>query len=188
MFIRPCYRMKNGKRHAYWALMESYRTERGPRQRVVAYLGRLDEAERLGVKQAAEGKRDFQQTLFPKPEPRWVEVDTSAVRVENCRSFGGVWLAWELIRKLGLDQFLKRTIPTGREDVPWSVTALILVIARLCEPSSELHIAEHMRCDQFRCRRYRHTRRIGWHEHHRQAGRFFGKHDIECGAAGIGYK
>ena len=22
MFIRPCYRTKNGKRHAYWALME----------------------------------------------------------------------------------------------------------------------------------------------------------------------
>ena len=44
MFIRPCYRQKNGKQHAYWALMESYRTERGPRQRVVAYLGRLDEA------------------------------------------------------------------------------------------------------------------------------------------------
>ena len=21
MFIRPCYRRKNGKRHAYWALM-----------------------------------------------------------------------------------------------------------------------------------------------------------------------
>jgi hypothetical protein len=43
MFIRPCYRRKNGKRHAYWALMESYRTERGPRQRVVAYLGQLGE-------------------------------------------------------------------------------------------------------------------------------------------------
>ena len=43
MFIRPCYRKKNGKRHAYWALVESYRTERGPRQRVVAYLGQLDE-------------------------------------------------------------------------------------------------------------------------------------------------
>lgn len=143
MFIRPCDRTKNGKRHASWALMESYRTERGPRQRVVAYLGRLDEAGRLGVKQAAEGKRDSQQTLFPEPEPRWVEVDTSAVRVENCRSFGGVWLAWELIRKLSLDTFFQKTIPRGREDVPWSVTALILVIARLCEPSSELHIAEH---------------------------------------------
>ena len=143
MFIRPCYRKKNGKRHAYWALMESYRTERGPRQRVVAYLGRLDEAQRLGVKQAAEGTADSQQTLFDEPEPRWVEVDTSAVRVENCRTFGGPWLALELIRKLGLDQFLKRTIPSGREDVPWSMTALILIIARLCEPSSELHIAEH---------------------------------------------
>ena len=106
-------------------------------------LGRLDEAQRLGVKQAAAGTTDSQQTLFDEPEPRWVEVDTSAVRVENCRSFGGPWLVLELIRKLGLDQFLERTIPAGREDVPWSTTALILVIARLCEPSSELQIAEH---------------------------------------------
>ena len=50
MFIRPCYRRKNGKRHAYWALMESYPTERGPRQRVVAYLGQLDEPQPLGFK------------------------------------------------------------------------------------------------------------------------------------------
>ena len=56
MFIRPCYRKKNGKRHAYWALVESYRTERGPRQRVVAYLGQLEDAKRRGVKRAAEGK------------------------------------------------------------------------------------------------------------------------------------
>jgi len=143
MFIRPCYRKKNGKRHAYWALMESYRTERGPRQRVVAYLGRLDEAGRLGVKQASEGTPESRQTLFDEPQPRWMEIDTSAVRVENDRAFGGPWLALQLIQKLGLDQFLKRTIPTGREDVPWSMTALILVIARLCEPSSELQIAEH---------------------------------------------
>ena len=33
MYLRPCYRMKDGKRHAYWALVESYRTGRGPRQR-----------------------------------------------------------------------------------------------------------------------------------------------------------
>lgn len=34
-------------------------------------------------------------------------------------------------------------MPPGQEHVPWSLTALILVIGRLCEPSSELHIAEH---------------------------------------------
>jgi transposase len=47
MFIRQCYRTKNGRRHGYWALVESYRTARGPRQRVVAWLGKLDEAGRL---------------------------------------------------------------------------------------------------------------------------------------------
>ena len=55
MFIRPCYRKKNGKRHAYWALVESYRTDRGPRQRIVAYLGQLKDTKRRGVKRAAEG-------------------------------------------------------------------------------------------------------------------------------------
>lgn len=28
-FIRQCYRTKNGKRHAYWALVESHRTATG---------------------------------------------------------------------------------------------------------------------------------------------------------------
>ena len=144
MFIRPYFRTINGKRRAYWALVESYRTERGPRQRVVAHLGTLDKAGRLGLKQAAEdGPRSAQKKLFPEPEPEWVEVDASTVRVENCRQFGGPWLALELIKTLGLDAFLRETIPSGREDVPWSVMALVLVIARLCDPSSELSIAEN---------------------------------------------
>ena len=75
MFIRPCYRKKNGKKYAYWALVESYRTDRGPRQRVVAHLGQLKDAQRRGVKQAAEGKKKSpyrQLQLFgadDKPEP-----------------------------------------------------------------------------------------------------------------------
>ena len=144
MFIRPCYRTKNGKRHAYWALVESYRTERGPRQRVVAYLGELDEKGRLGVQRAAQGKgRTRQRDLFDDVEPEWVEVDASRVRVENTRAFGGPWVAMELVRELGLDDFLRQVIPAGREEIRWSVMALVLVLARLCEPSSELRIAEH---------------------------------------------
>ena len=144
MFIRPCYRMKDGKRHAYWALVESHRTERGPRQRIVAYLGQLGEVERSGVREAAEGKKNSRQRrLFDEAQAEWVTVNAQAVRVENCRQFGGPWLAMALIKKLGLHEFLERTLPSGREDVPWSLTALILIIARLCEPSSELHIAEH---------------------------------------------
>jgi transposase len=87
-----------------------------------------------------------QRTLFDEaastPEPRWVEINASGVRVENCRQFGGPWLALELIRRLQLDEFLQREIAVGQEQVPWSLSALILVIARLLEPSSELHTAE----------------------------------------------
>ena len=144
MFIRPCYRRKKGKRHAYWALVESYRTERGPRQRVVAYLGELDEKGRLGVKHAAEGnRRSHQQKLFDEVKPEWVEVDTSRVRVENCRDFGGPWLGLELVDRLGLKDFLEKTIAAGREEIHWAVMGLALVLSRLCEPSSELHLAEH---------------------------------------------
>lgn len=154
MFIRQYTSVENGKRHAYWGLVESYRTARGPRQRVVAWLGKLDEAGRLGVQQAAEAETAqpadsvsaSQKTLFadetPEPKPRWVEVNAAGVRVENCRQFGGPWLALELIRRLQLDEFLKREIVAGHEHVPWSLSALILVIARLLEPSSELYTAE----------------------------------------------
>ena len=144
MFVRPCFRKKNGKKHAYWALVESVRTERGPRQRVVAYLGQLDEKGRLGVKQVAEQKPgDRQGKLFEEIEPEWVEVDASRVRVENSRAFGGPWLGMELVDRIGLKAFLERTIPRGREEIEWSVMALVLVLSRLCDPSSELHIAEH---------------------------------------------
>jgi transposase len=152
MFIRQCFRNKNGKRHAYWALVESHRTAAGPRQRVVAWLGKLDEAGRLGVQQATQDEStndsETQRTLFDQSdetasaEPEWVEVDASKVRVENCRQFGGPWLALEIIRSLKLDEFLKDLMPAGREQVPWWRSALILVVARLCEPSSELYVAE----------------------------------------------
>jgi hypothetical protein len=151
MFIRQYFQKSNGKRHAYWALVESYRAERGPRQRIVAWLGKLDEAGRLGVRQAAEESSSNppagkQQTLFDEDaeeaEPRWVEVNASAVRVENSLQFGGPWLALELIRRLKLDAFFTRVMPQGREHVPWSLSALVLVIGRLLKPASELHTAE----------------------------------------------
>src|SRR5450631_915582 len=98
MFIRPCYRRKNGKRHAYWALVESYRTERGPRQRVVAYLGELDERGRLGVQRAVQPAIGPQTDLFdPQASPEWVEVDLGGVRVERSRPFGGGWLGLMLL-------------------------------------------------------------------------------------------
>ena len=143
MYIRRCYREKDGKRHAYWALVESYRTVRGPRQRVVAWLGAMDEAGRMGVKHCATPHSCVQEDLFFEGEdPEWVEVDLKGVRVERTRRFGGPWLGRTLLRQLELDRFLDENLSRGREQVTWPLMAMVLVLGRLCDPSSELRLAE----------------------------------------------
>ena len=48
MFLNRCQRRNCGKKHTDWALVESYRTARGSRQRVVARLGELRAGEQSG--------------------------------------------------------------------------------------------------------------------------------------------
>jgi transposase len=151
MFLRRCERRKNGKRHTYWALVESIRTARGSRQRTVAYLGELARSEQNGWAQLGrklDGQPPPSRSLFDPPhyddpaddEP--VLVRLSGVRFERLRDFGDVWLALGLWRLLQLDRLLAKLMPIGREDVGWSDMAAILTLARFCEPASELHI-EH---------------------------------------------
>lgn len=154
MFLRRFERRKNGKPHSYWALAESYRTAKGSRQRIVAYLGELSDAEQNGWAKlgshltGAAAARRPQLTLFDPPRrdvPREDEpllVKLSSIRLERTRDFGDVWLAWGLWRMLGLDELLDQLIEPGREDVSWGTMAAILTLARFCEPSSELHIAD----------------------------------------------
>jgi len=113
---------------------------------VVAYLGDVSEGKRLGTLQAAKGATgSWQRRLFDEEgEPEWVEVDARGVRVEGVRDFGGCWLGLEISERLGLIPFLEGLLPEGREDIPWPMMVMTLVLMRLCEPSSELRIAEHL--------------------------------------------
>jgi hypothetical protein len=149
MFLRRCQRRKSGKTHTYWALVESYRTAKGSRQRVVAYLGELKPSQKSGW--ASLGKRlkpseRPETSLFDPPPPDDVDeevlVQLRGIRLENLRDFGDVWLAWGLWRLLELDTLLAERLPKGREDVPWGTVAAILTVARFCAPGSEFHI-EH---------------------------------------------
>jgi transposase len=144
-------RRKNGKGHTYWALVESIRTAKGSRHRVVAYLGELKKGEKNGWAQLCRqlnGKARPRPSLFDPPhyddpaddEP--VLVKLKNVRLQRLRDFGDVWLALGLWRLLGLDRRLSQLMPSGREEVSWEQVAAILTIARFCEPSSELHIAD----------------------------------------------
>jgi transposase len=111
---------------------------------VVAYLGDLEESVLEGVWQGAEGKgASYQKQLFKEVDPEWVKVDISGIRVERTREFGGVWLGLQMVEKLGLGAFFKDVMEQGHEEVDWSAMGLVLVLCRLCNPSSELYIAEH---------------------------------------------
>jgi len=146
VYLRHTTVRRNGKSYKYWRLVRSVRHGSRVRQEVVADLGRLDASAR---KQATRLARHF---LGPKAnEPELFEdteelgsanVKLGEIRLERGRAFGAVWLAWQLWKALELDEFCDQHLARGREKIAWSQIAAILVIARLCEPSSELHIAE----------------------------------------------
>ena len=156
MFLRIFQKKEKGKAYSYCALVESYRSLRGTRQRVVSYLGELTDLKSSGWAQIFQKIVDAtasKKSILTQPnffEPSQVEHATTSldkslvslrgIRLERTRDFGDVWLAWALYRMLGLDELLVGVIDNGREEIPWHVIAAILSIARFCEPTSELHI------------------------------------------------
>jgi transposase len=76
------------------------------------------------------------------PVPDTLEIRTKGVRVERTRDFGDVFLGLTLWRTLGLDDLFEHELAEGREKVPWHLMACILGVARLVEPSSELHVED----------------------------------------------
>jgi transposase len=145
MYLRHTTVTKNGKSHTYWRLVRSVRSGNKVRQQTVAQLGELDAAGRVRARALADAivGIERQPGLFEEPtsaEP--VAIDLHRLRLERGRRFGDVWLGLRLWQALQLDTFLEQWLPPGREDVPWAKMAAVLVLARFCEPSSELHIAE----------------------------------------------
>ena len=145
MYLRHTTRRKDGKVHRTWRLVCSVRVGRRVIQRTVAHLGELDDRGRLAA-------RAFARRLIGAPERAdlfddrggdvTVPVRLNGIRIERGRRFGDVYLALALWRGTGLDALCERLLPAGKESVPWAKIASVLVAARLCEPSSELHIAE----------------------------------------------
>jgi transposase len=145
MFLRHSTVTKNGKTHTYWRLVRSVRTGTKVRQETVLQLGELDDQGRLRAKALAQSFLGIERQpgWFDEPTPdQPITVDLKGLRLERGRRFGDVWLAWQLWRALQLDQKLDQLLPRQHEEIPWAAMAAVLVMARLCEPRSELHIAE----------------------------------------------
>ena len=148
MYLRHTRRFKDGKSHVYWRLVRSVRRGRKVVQQTVAQLGELDAEGRLRAEALARsitgrGSECWQAELFDGTKPVGsVAVKLDGVRLERSRSFGAVWLGWILWRALKLDELCGALLSSTRETVSWAEVIAILVIGRLCEPSSELHVAE----------------------------------------------
>lgn len=145
MYLRYTTRKKDGKVHRTWRLVRSVRIGRRVIQQTVTHLGELDDAGRLRARALARaliGEPEHADLFDDGTREQTVAVRLKSVRVENGRLFGHVYLALALWRACRLDQFAAAHIPAGKEEVPWQKMAAVLVVARLCEPSSELHIAE----------------------------------------------
>jgi hypothetical protein len=161
VFPRRKNKKARGIGYIYWNLCETVCTVRGPRQRVVASLGKLDDEEVAGLRggwddltallRGEAPSRAPQTPEFPgfasakppAPTAQWERADVGGLRVERTRDFGESYLGLALWHRLKLDELLATLLPASRESVAWSHVAALLTVARFCAQRSELGVAEH---------------------------------------------
>src|SRR3974377_210153 len=128
MFLRQHERIKDGKEHSYWSLVETVRTADGPRQRTLCYLGELNGSAHARWQKTVEVFNEqgesTQLKLFPSEgevpdDPNVGGVLVKKVRVERTRRFGDCYLGLELWKRLGLEQFFSQHLDVDAADVAW---------------------------------------------------------------------
>jgi len=142
-------RIKDGKEHRYWSIVESVRCSRDRVvQRHVLYLGELNDSQRGGwtrwLDAVDEKGRGQQLALFPAdrqvPDDALgfgVQVRLDAMRLERPRQWGACWLFTELWSQLRLEAFWQARLPDSREGTSWYHTLVTSCAYRLIDPGSE---------------------------------------------------
>jgi len=148
MYLKCHKRIKDGKEHRYWSIVESVRTKRGVMKRQLLYLGELNDSQRaqwcsaLDVLDESDGSTR-QMSLFPEdrtPPPdvsNPVQIRLNKMTLRHPRQWGGCWLAMELWNQLGLDSFWSPRLPQSRKGTEWLNVLKTLVAYRLLDPGSE---------------------------------------------------
>ena len=155
MFLRSNTRIKDGKRHRYYTVVESRRLQSGKvAQRQVLYLGEINDSQQAAWRKTLEvfdedDHRFTPLSLFPEDRPvpadaiDSVQVKLSEMKLERARPYGNCWLGCELWRQLQLDRFWSGKLPPGRESVAWPQVLELLVVNRLIDPGSEFRVHRH---------------------------------------------
>src|SRR6201997_3614950 len=152
MFLRSNKRIKDGKQHRYYTVVESRRLRCGKvAQRQVLYLGEINDSKQAAWRKTLEVFDEEQHrftplSLFPEDRPvpadaiDSVQVKLHEMKLERARPYGNCWMGCELWRQLQLDRFWSAKLPQGRESVAWAQVLELLVVNRLIDPGSEFRL------------------------------------------------
>jgi transposase len=152
MFLRANKRLKDGKEHRYWSVVENRRVAGGRSvQKTLLYLGEINDSDHAAWSRAIEAIDEREQTrqihLFPEdrtPDPLLkhptLQLRLSHIELARPRQWGGCWLALELWHRLDLDHFWQPLLPDSQKGTPWLKVLKTLVVYRLLAPGSEWNL------------------------------------------------
>ena len=167
MYIRKTKRVYKGKVYTNHLLVESVLTPKGPRQRTLCSLGRLEPAPReqwLGlarkmaaalqgqlslqgqgaetlVKRARKGRKRPQRSEGIFGQSGIIAIDTERVETEEHREAGPVHVGHQIWRQLNLGEILRRAGLSERA----CVLSEVMILNRLVFPLSELAMPDWIR-------------------------------------------
>jgi hypothetical protein len=155
MFLRAKSRLKDGKVHRYWSIVENRRT-RGNRivQRQVLYLGEINDHQQVAwcktIEVLQEGQAQPQEmAIFPEDRTvpaldcEIVRIKLSELQLYRPRQWGACWLACQLWAQLRLDEFWSDKLPASRQGTRWLNVFKTLVCYCLIDPGSEWRLHRH---------------------------------------------
>lgn len=150
MHLKCHRRLKDGKEHRYWSIVESRRCHGGRVvQRHVLYLGEINDSQKESWMRCIEvfdgtSQQQVQLAIFPSDRPvpdhaaeYGVQVRLRDFYIRRARQWGACWLFLELWQELHLDHFWKERLPDSREGTCWYHVLTVLCAYRLIAPGSE---------------------------------------------------
>jgi hypothetical protein len=154
VFLRAKKRLKNGKEHRYFSVVENRRVSSGGVvQKHVLYLGEINDSQKAAWCRAVsvfdEDGQEKQLALFPSDRTppqlacETVQVRAGEISIRRPRQWGACWLGLELWEQLGLDSFWREKLPPSRKGTSWLNVLKTLVCYRLIDPGSEWRLHRH---------------------------------------------
>lgn len=150
MFLKESKRIKDGKEHHYWSLVENRRVDGGRKvvQRHVLYLGEINSSQQAAWRKTIEvfetgSAKARTVALFPEDrspavdEDQIVRIRLDQLELRRPRQWGACWLASVLYQKLGLDEFWSERLPASHKGTRWDQVLQTLVSYQLIDPGSE---------------------------------------------------